>query len=768
MFKNKKIGFKLVSTISVAFLIGISVIIYFLSANAQNEMRSNAIKSAINSVGKFKTLRAYYAKNIVGTVKQNPDMNIGINHKDNPNMIPLPATMIYDLSALFNQKENAERLFLYSDYPFPNRKDRRLDPFQKEAVDFLRKNKDSTFVKEEIIDGKYFMRVAIPDLMVAQGCVNCHNNHPETPKNDWAIGDMRGILEIQSPIDEQIASNHESLVADIWLSIFVFALILIILVLTSRGISNSIKKAENNIEQIADDISNFRLDSRVDTEDLTVDFRGIGGYVNNLIESFISPVKVTAHNIEQISNGIIPEKITEDYQGEFLLIKDSINNLIDNLNDLTAEVSGLVSSASAGELEKRADVGNLQGDWADLLNDINNLADAILEPIAGTVEALDRMANGDLSTKMTGDFKGDHAKLKDAINTTLEELPFEEATEVLGTMADGDFTMRMQRVYKGDSEEFKQNINILAESMNSLINEINSAVNTTASSSVQLETTADTLATSIQELASQTDEVATAVEQMSSTITENADNINNTNDAAQSNMDIAVEGGKVVSETVEKMGQIGDVVSQSANNIEELGRSSKKIGEIINVIDEIADQTNLLALNAAIEAARAGEQGRGFAVVADEVRKLAERTGGATKEITDMVKEIQEQTFKAVDVMENGKIEVEKGITLAGTAGNSLEQIVSNAKSILERINFIADASREQSATSEEISKNVTAIAEVTQDSSNRVSDVSGLSGGLNQLTNDLSSLMSKFQTSENAVRNSGKLEGVESRYLGE
>jgi len=636
---------------------------------------------------------------------------------------------------------------------------------------------DTSFIDTKNNQLRYFRAIRL-----TEDCLACHGD-PETSKElwgrddgkditgtlmeGWKAGEVHGAFELKvdlTPVQAKLDSEANSILMIV--SVLVCLIVLISIVI-AQLVNKGIGKVNTQIGNISRDITDGKLTSRNDVDHIDIDFKDIARNTNKLIEAFVKPIELSSEYIAKISEGNIPEKITEDYKGDFDTTKQNINGLIDNLTNLTSEVSDLVSSASEGELDKRADVGNLQGEWADLLKDVNNLADAILEPIGGTVEALDRMANGDLSTKMSGDFKGDHAKLKDAINTTLEQMPFEEATSVLETMANGDFTMRMQKIYKGDSEEFKQNINVLAESMNSLINEINSAVNTTASSSVQLETTADTLATSIQELASQTDEVATAVEQMSSTITENADNINNTNDAAQSNMDIAVEGGKVVSETVEKMGQIGDVVSQSASNIEELGRSSKKIGEIINVIDEIADQTNLLALNAAIEAARAGEQGRGFAVVADEVRKLAERTGGATKEITGMVKEIQEQTSEAVDVMENGKIEVEKGITLAGTAGNSLEQIVDNAKSILERINFIADASREQSATSEEISKNVTAIAEVTQDSSNRVGDVSGLSGGLNQLTNDLSSLMSKFQTSENAVQQPPKLRGVESRYLG-
>ncbi len=196
------------------------------------------------------------------------------------------------------------------------------------------------------------------------------------------------------------------------------------------------------------------------------------------------------------------------------------------------------------------------------------------------------------------------------------------------------------------------------------------------------------------------------------------------------------------------MRDIATVVKKSAENIEKLGESSKQIGEIISVIDDIADQTNLLALNAAIEAARAGEQGRGFAVVADEVRKLAERTTEATKQIASMIKGIQEETTEAVKAMNKGNQEVTSGIDLADKAGESLEEILSSTTEVMDMVNQIAAASEEQSATSEQISKNVQSISKVTSESASRIENVARSAEELSRLTNDLFSLMKRFKIS--------------------
>jgi methyl-accepting chemotaxis protein len=233
---------------------------------------------------------------------------------------------------------------------------------------------------------------------------------------------------------------------------------------------------------------------------------------------------------------------------------------------------------------------------------------------------------------------------------------------------------------------------------------------------------------------------------MSATILQSSRNAGEATDGAKGAADTAATGGQIVSDTIQGMQRISDVVRESAESISALAKSANQIGEITSVIDDIADQTNLLALNAAIEAARAGEQGRGFAVVADEVRKLAERTGKATGEITAMIKGIQVQTEEAVNSMETGIKEVDMGRELADKAGNSLNEIVTVSHQVMDMIQQIATAAEEQSSAAEQISKNVEDVATVAKESTNGAERSAAAAEQLNRQAEGLQSMVAQFQ----------------------
>ncbi|HEX9078531.1 MAG TPA: methyl-accepting chemotaxis protein [Desulfuromonadaceae bacterium] len=211
-------------------------------------------------------------------------------------------------------------------------------------------------------------------------------------------------------------------------------------------------------------------------------------------------------------------------------------------------------------------------------------------------------------------------------------------------------------------------------------------------------------------LETRVEQIATAMEEMSMTVNEVARNTTNASDSAAQVSANAYEGQKVVTQAVREMQKVAEIVRDSAGIVGNLGAKSEKISEIVNVINEIADQTNLLALNAAIEAARAGEQGRGFAVVADEVRRLAERTVASTKQIRSMVGEIQGETLLAVESIEKGKSEAEVSEKLSHQVEESLANIVQSIDEIKNVISQIATASEEQAATATVIAGNLEEI----------------------------------------------------------
>jgi len=180
--------------------------------------------------------------------------------------------------------------------------------------------------------------------------------------------------------------------------------------------------------------------------------------------------------------------------------------------------------------------------------------------------------------------------------------------------------------------------------------------------------------------------------------------------------------------------------------VEKLGTRSDQIGDIVATIEDIADQTNLLALNAAIEAARAGEQGRGFAVVADEVRALAERTTKATREIGTMIKSIQLETREAVQAMEEGVQEVERGTTGAARSGKALEDILEQIDEVTGQINQIAIAAEEQTATTSQISDNIQQISATVQTSARSSQEISGASSQLSRLSVEMQQMVQRFR----------------------
>ena len=361
-------------------------------------------------------------------------------------------------------------------------------------------------------------------------------------------------------------------------------------------------------------------------------------------------------------------------------------------------------------------------------------------------------------------------KIEEAIKESVEQTDYLERNVNL-------MLVEMQKFAKGDlsvelTVENKEDLigklftgfNQVVYNIKNIISKVAEAVHATASAANQISSSTEEMAAGAQQQSSQATEVACAIEQMTKTIIETSQNANQATEASKNSGKVAKEGGKVVEETIAGMNSIAEVVKRSAETVQELGKSSNQIGEIAQVIDDIADQTNLLALNAAIEAARAGEQGRGFAVVADEVRKLAERTTKATKEIATMIKQIQKDTGGAVASMEQGTKEVEAGKQLAEKAGTSLQEIIHGAEKVVDIVSQVAAASEEQSSAAEQISKNIESISSVTQESSSSIQQIAHASEDLNRLTLNLQGLISQFKvdeksgTSKLAVRQNGKL----------
>ncbi|MBU8934811.1 MAG: CZB domain-containing protein [candidate division Zixibacteria bacterium] len=346
------------------------------------------------------------------------------------------------------------------------------------------------------------------------------------------------------------------------------------------------------------------------------------------------------------------------------------------------------------------------------------------------VGVVDSIANNDLTQEIS--------------QSEIESLNIDSKDEIGVLVGAIEDTLGAKDKIGASLAKMTDNLTTMVRQMGDNSTQLVSAATEVASSSEQMSRGA-------KDQTDQVTQVSTAVEEMTATIVESARNAGDATEGAKAASDNATNGGQIVNETIQGMQRIADVVRGSSESIGKLAESADQIGEIIGVIDDIADQTNLLALNAAIEAARAGEQGRGFAVVADEVRKLAERTGKATGEITGMIKGIQQGTEEAVGSMETGVQEVDQGRELADKAGNSLTEIVNMSQSVMDQIQQMATASEEQSSAAEQISKNIENVASIARESATGAEQSAAAAEELNRQAEGMQTMVSRFKVKQEA-----------------
>jgi len=319
------------------------------------------------------------------------------------------------------------------------------------------------------------------------------------------------------------------------------------------------------------------------------------------------------------------------------------------------------------------------------------------------------------------------------------------ASQITRRIAAGDLTTEVVCA-PGDTSSVLAGMKEMQETLRKMIDEIVRGAEQLSGASEQLLHASEDVATRSRQQSESASAMAAAVEEMTVSIDHVAENAREAHTISVHSGDLSHKGSAVIQNAAAEMHNISEAVQSSSAIIEDLGQQSDQITSIVKTIREIADQTNLLALNAAIEAARAGEQGRGFAVVADEVRKLAERTSLSTTEIAGMVGKIQNGTRNAVSSMETGVVQAGKGVELAGQAGESITEIRDGAQRVMEVVNSISDAIREQGAASSEIARNIEQIARMSEESASAVQHTTDAARHLQQLSNSLHASVGRFK----------------------
>lgn len=369
-----------------------------------------------------------------------------------------------------------------------------------------------------------------------------------------------------------------------------------------------------------------------------------------------------------------------------------------------------------------SDEGNRLGtvvEWLDRTAEV-----AIEKEVEGLIEAA---SSGDLSIRVEEEGKqGFFKQLSSGLNqiVAISEGVINDTVEILDALAHGNLTQRITTEYQGSFDKLKRDANTTAEKLTEVIGRIEESANTVATGAEEIAQGNADLSQRTEEQASSLEETASSMEEMTSTVRQNADNARSANQLAQ--------------EAEQKASSGGDIVSKAVSSMAEINESSKKISDIIGVIDEIAFQTNLLALNAAVEAARAGEQGRGFAVVAGEVRNLAQRSAAAAKEIKDLIRD--------------SVTKVEDGTSLVNQSGDMLNEIVEAVRKVNSTIADISVASEEQSSGIEQVNKAVSQMDEMTQQNAALVEEASAAGESMSEQARSMKQLLSFFQLSDMQV----------------
>ncbi len=585
-------------------------------------------------------------------------------------------------------------------------------------------------------------------------------------KWDWVIGASAYLDEFTETTSIINADIDKLFTNSIFAAVLSLILALLLTITIGNGVGKNIAAILSTIKNLTDSIALGKLNTRGDRKAVTEEFAPVIDGVNLVMDTYNKPIELTVNSISSIAQGVLPEKITEQYHGDFNKIKDSLNDLIDILGDFSGQMKNIYKDHSAGEIDVKLNLDKFKGIYADIGESVsktinyhiaailkalaiiedygvkgdftknlermpgkqvimNQMLDALKNNLQSIIAETKMLAKagieGRLKTRGNADkFVGDYSEIIKGINATLDSVikPVEEATKILEAMAQGDLSIDMKGNYAGDHAILKNSLNSTIDSMNDIISQVLIAADQVESGSTQVSEASQSLSQAATEQASSLEEISATMQQI--------------NSQAKQNEQGASEASRIALETRRSAEEGNLKMANMQKAMSEINEASANVAKIIKAIDEIAFQTNLLALNAAVEAARAGKHGKGFTVVAEEVRNLAQRSAKAAKETAEMI----EGSIK----------KAEAGSKIAENTSESLAEINGSVTKVTDLIGEIAAASKEQTTGTVQVNQGLSQIDHVTQQNTATAEEAAAASEELSSQARELKSMLTRFK----------------------